>query len=342
MIWKLAAENGDLVALAAAVDACGDMHTLIEDGTRLTPLHYAAGRGHTEAVRFLVENGFEPNATDKFGRTPLYLAVLNHHLDTVRLLLQRKADPNVCCQCKTTTISKAAEHGDKEIFNLLIEAGAAWNTKNLDGETPKELAVRNGYGTRWEMYERDQREALVEAAESGDLELVQRLIRFGVDPADYPSNSSSVLEIACQEGNIDVVQFLLYDASIGIAPGVARIESMGRRAIHIAAKKGNDSIVGLLLTAGLSPDVRDPDNMTPMHLAAARGHIAVAEVLLKFKADVNTKGINDATPLHQAAKQGKAQMVRFLLQKEADPTSRDRQRKTPKEVARRNTLDAFE
>ncbi|KAH8726776.1 ankyrin repeat-containing domain protein [Phaeosphaeriaceae sp. PMI808] len=342
MDWKLAVENGDLIALAAAVSACDDVHTLVEDGSRLTPLHYAARRGHTEAVRVLVEKGLEPNATDKFGRTPIYLAVLNHHLDTVQLLLQKKADPNICCQCKTASISKAAEHGDKEIFNLLVKAGAAWNTKNQDAETPKKLAVRNGYGAQWEIHEKDQREVLVEAVEDGDLELVQRLISFGVDPADYPSNSSSPLEIACQDGNIDVVQYLLYDAPIDIAPGAPRIESMGGRAMHAAAKKGNASIVDLLLTTGLSPDVLDSDNMTPMHLAAVRGHIAVAEVLLKFKADVNAKGINDVTPLHRAAKQGKTQMVRFLLQKEADPTARDCQRKTPKDVAHRDALGAFE
>jgi ankyrin repeat protein len=77
MSWKQAAEEGNIAALAAVVNACNNVRTLVEEGTRLTPLHYAAKCGHLEAVRFLVEKNLLLNANDKFGRTPLYIGVLH-------------------------------------------------------------------------------------------------------------------------------------------------------------------------------------------------------------------------------------------------------------------------
>jgi ankyrin repeat protein len=343
MSWKQAAEEGNIAALNATINACNnDVGTLVEAHTGLTPLHYAAKCGRLDAVQFLLDKHLALNATDRFGRTPLYMGILHQQPDTVGFLLQKKANPNICCQCKTTALSKAAEYGDKKMLSLLLDAGAAWNTKNVDGESPKELAARNGHGMPWERHEAAQRERLVDAAARGDVEDMKRLIQLGVEPADRPPKSMSALEAACENGRIDVVRFLLFDPSVSRAPASARIESMGRLAVHEAAKKGYDEVVDLLLGTGLSSDYRDPDNMTPLHRAAARGHEGVAEVLLKFHADINAKGVNDASPLHQAAMQGRAEMVQFLLNKKANPAAKDGQGRTAKDVARRGALRVFE
>ena len=44
------------------------------DKNSLTPLHYAAGRGHLAMVKLLVRRGAKSNARDKDGDTPLALA----------------------------------------------------------------------------------------------------------------------------------------------------------------------------------------------------------------------------------------------------------------------------
>jgi len=62
----------------------------------MTPLHFAADKGHLDVVKYLVNqktdinaqaNGYSPG-------TPLHLASQNGHLDVVEYLVNRNADAN--------------------------------------------------------------------------------------------------------------------------------------------------------------------------------------------------------------------------------------------------------
>lgn len=57
---------------------------------------------------------------------------------------------------------------------------------------------------------------------------------------------------------------------------------------------------------------------TPLHVAAARGHDRVVEVLLKAKADIRSIDSEGNSALHKAAKKGREEVVRMLLQAEDD------------------------
>ncbi|RSL74133.1 hypothetical protein CEP53_000455 [Fusarium sp. AF-6] len=343
MSWREAVEQGDLDALSSYLGAhSNDTADFTESGTLLTPLHYAAQSGHLPIVSLLLD--CDPpaprDATDRFNRTPLYLSVLHRHPDISRLLLKHNADPNILCQCGTSPMSKAAEHGDRRTISLLVDAGATWNTANADGETPQELASRNGHEIPWAGHERRQREKLKRAVTSGDAVLVRDLIQAGANPAGRPSpGAATVLEVACQGGKMDVVRVLLQTLS---ASG-STTESMGSMALHEAAKKGHTGLVELLLDTGFSANARDADQMTPLHRAAARGHMGVANVLLRRDAaGVLARGVNEVTPLHQAAMQGKADMVRFLLSKNADPKAEDGEGRTPRDRASGDAVHVFE
>jgi ankyrin repeat protein len=95
----------DLVALVAL----GDWETaarLVRENPRLFEkggaaagvLHIMAKRGDARAVKWLLENGADPNA--RWGLwdaevTPLHLAAAQGHADVVRLLLEAGADPTI-------------------------------------------------------------------------------------------------------------------------------------------------------------------------------------------------------------------------------------------------------
>ena len=79
-----------------------------------TALHKAAGGGHIEVVRFLVENGADVNARDKGDDTALHDAAFEGHIEVVRFLLENGADV-------TGALHEAADRGHLEVMRFLVE-----------------------------------------------------------------------------------------------------------------------------------------------------------------------------------------------------------------------------
>lgn len=57
-------------------------------------LVYQASKGHSSAVRKLLEDGIHPDACNGNGETALFHAVLAEKLGTAKALLKYGADPN--------------------------------------------------------------------------------------------------------------------------------------------------------------------------------------------------------------------------------------------------------
>lgn len=340
MDWQRAAEEGNQAELWRLVNACGDVDSIVADGA--TPLHFAAQCGHDKSVQFILGKTNKVEAHDKFGRTPLYLAVFHRHAEVTRLLLQREVDPNAGCKCGTTAVSKAAENGDVDILEQLLKRGASWNTQNLDGESPKDLADRNGHAAASKLFVEFQTENLksfLTAARRGSITDMKYLINSGIDPEARNTSGASALDMAAQYGQLETVRFLINDTTISKLPQDQRARTAdakkGITALHWASRGGHESVVRLLLKAGADPNASEKGILyTPLHRAAQAGHDKVVELLLDWKAEPNARAGNDVTPLHLAATQGREAVVRLLLDQSrnpaADPLAKDGERNTAK------------
>lgn len=118
-------------------------------------LNGAAFHGHWRLCKFLIERGANVNqALPDTGETPLHAALctsnrLAHDL-VIRVLLSQGAKPNCvtkpCMEtggfmrdCRTkeeTPLHRAAAFGSEETIQLLLDAGAVIEAKDMDGETP--------------------------------------------------------------------------------------------------------------------------------------------------------------------------------------------------------------
>ena len=118
-------------------------------------------------------------------------------------------------------------------------------------------------------------------------------------------------------------------------PGLANARQCpaGATPLHVAAERGHDDVVRLLLEAGATVDSRRIEGLTPLHLAAGVGRFATVRRLLAAGADPNSRESGGWTPLHRAASQGHDNVVRLLLPLGADPRAMDDQRATPLEYA---------
>lgn len=109
-----------------------------------TALHWAAGRGHSEIVELLIQNGAEIEAGDHLGRTALHLA--HRHPRTVKLLLEAGANANARDSLGATPLHMGVRV--PETTELLILHGAEISAVDALGRTPLDLAVRGGSSRR--------------------------------------------------------------------------------------------------------------------------------------------------------------------------------------------------
>lgn len=89
--------------------------------------------------------------------------------------------------------------------------------------------------------------------------------------------------------------------------------------LHIAARRGSEPVLQLLLAAGFSPALRGPGGKTPLHDAASGGHPRMVMLLLAAGAHVDARTAYGFTPLHLSV--GPA--TQLLLDAGADPMARD-------------------
>lgn len=83
--------------------------------------------------------------------------------------------------------------------------------------------------------------------------------------------------------------------------------------MHIAAQKGRDHIVRILLRRGMSFDERDSDGRTPLVLAVMESHVAVIRALLAYGARVDDVDHEGRSALHWAVLQRDEAVLSLLL-----------------------------
>ena len=130
-----------LLAAGASLDSLGDNYGLSA----------AAFHRHWRLCQFLLERGADANKPDaNTGETPLHSGMCRPNNLVVRVLLAHGANPN--CQtlpgietgafmrdCRTraeTALHRAAAFGDEETIQLLLDAGAVIDARDMNGDSP--------------------------------------------------------------------------------------------------------------------------------------------------------------------------------------------------------------
>lgn len=141
-----------------------------------------------------------------------------------------------------------------------------------------------------------RREAqFLEAAYSGNIEQLHRLIKIGID--------------------------------------VDTCDEHGTTALSFAALQGKTAAVKLLLEKGADTEKANLSGFTPLFRAAARGHVRDLRLLIQAGADLTARDNLGATILHSAARYGKTSVTTEILTQRRkygiDIEARDEKNRTP-------------
>jgi ankyrin repeat protein len=239
----------------------------------------AAETNDSAAVRTLVEEKAEVNATQADGMTALHWATYHDDLDQVKLLLESGADAKAANRYGVTPLALACANGREEIVEMLLEAGADPNSALAGGETALMIASRTGMlgpvkalvarGADVNAEERKGQTALMWAAADGHVDVVDALLNAGADARARLRSGFTPFFFAVREGRIDVVKRLL-QAGARVNETLRPRRRHGgsdikpTNALLLAVENGHFELAVGLLKAGANPNER-PSGYTALH-----------------------------------------------------------------------------
>ena len=344
-----------LIHLAAENDNNNIVQLLLQHGANIdktyihgnTALHYATIHGHLAVVETLLNHGSQawaaPNSTQY---TPLQLALLNHHRDIANLLLEHEHG---------VSLFMAVDEYDAQYLKRLKLEGITTSVVDPEnGNTPLHEAVRkNRYGCVAVLMDKD---LLEKPNHTGQTPLEMALTEKNRSVLATLAPFLSPALIKAVELNQPNKVAAILDA--GLSPN-QQDEASGEYPLHLAARKGNNDMVTLLLAKAAYPDlVSDNKKLTPVEEALNHHQHSTVMLLLNkggsdvwFSAARNKKeGLIDRlisagvsvnrvdsqgeTALHKAAKYGSLNVVRVLLCGGADKSLKNRDGKKAYQLAR--------
>jgi len=276
-----------------------------------TPLRNAAGAGHIEIVKLLLEHGADPNLPEEHiaprGQA-LHSAVCNGHIEIVKLLLEHGAYPNVEVESSADTLSAAlgeagyATERNQRMVDLLCSYGAARPTHLLahcnDLRTAAAVFAANpaladdpdalGSAARHEAfvhlmlrYQPDLPKR--RSIGGGTREITELLFRHGMDPNKPNWLRITPLHHFAESGDLEgAAIFIEHGADLN-----ARDEEFCSTPLAWAARCGQTRMVEFLLRHGAQPSLPDdlPDLAwaTPLAWATRRGHQAIVRLLTEYE-----------------------------------------------------------
>ncbi len=322
-----------LLALAVAVliAALGGTDDAEEHGINQAPRRESKTSGQqkdrqaSSSPEFASENfsgTYHSEATDYINQfrkaQVLFWAIEEGEIEKVRAVI--KSDPGLMNfqppridsdASSYPALLRAVERDQKIIVELLLDNGADPDGTGCYGTTGMNIA-----------------------AERGDVEMAQLLLRYGADP----SLSDPLLDAIARKE----LEFALLLLDAGATPNSAKLyadytgdaddyvgEIHSTPALQLAMERNRLEIARAVLEAGANVNARNYSGCTALHIAVSIEDLDFTKVLLEHGADVNVSDHKGETPLHEAAFDGHAELTKMLLSHKAHVNAQDRLGRTP-------------
>lgn len=160
--------------------------------------------------------------------------------------------------------------------------------------------------------------------------MVELLVKYGADINAQNESGKTALMLAAFSGKLKIIQELRTSGAV-----YDKVDKAGSYAIHYAVDGGNADSLQWMLLDGMDVNVKDTvSGWTPLLRAAnISGSKDIAQLLIKFGADINAKDKENKTALMMAVINGNQPLVEVLVENGADLNFKNEYGKTPYELA---------
>lgn len=245
-----AANKGNSEILSFLIEKGADPASETAAGTSV--LHFAAIGGHTEVVKLLLGKDIPVDKKNRRQITPLYYAAMRGHEEVVSLLLDKNADPDAYDTEKGTPLQAAALNGLFNIVKLLSENGAAVKHRDLNGRT-----------------------ALHFACQTDNTELIEFLLKSGLDMSIQDKFGKTGLFYALENGKIPAARRI----SDSYPESFIMQANNGSTSLHAAVLGGAKELTAIVVDQGVKLDIKDRYGLTALDYALHNKDTVLIEYL---------------------------------------------------------------
>ncbi|KAJ5392153.1 hypothetical protein N7509_007643 [Penicillium cosmopolitanum] len=311
-------------------------------GEGRTALHDGVQAGNETIVKFLLQNGWNPNSREPGSMwTPLSYAVAQEDRALTRLLLKHRADPRSVHADGSTSLHIAAEGEKIQILRDILSLCSV-TLRDSHGATPLHYAARKGFAATTKLLLKSKlhvdlcdmanQTALFVAIGNANLPVAQLLLDYGAVTNIEDNSRRNLLHAAASSGSPSVLELVALRGKFQSLP-LEAMDIHGRTPLQVAAEKHDVKMVQVLLQLHRPRDLWRPI-LSVLFAAAATGNDAVLHTILDYNIKfisalggdpetaqiANINGVSVVpkkswTLLHAAAWSGQTSTVRSLLQR---------------------------
>lgn len=241
-----------------------------------------------------IRSGGNVRIANSDGYGLLYLAAKNQSAEALRiLLLQPGIDVNqVHGPHAETALHAAADAGDFDAVEVLVENGSDVNVEDDAGHTP-----------------------LVNSLFAKSIECTRLLIKSGARMDVQINQGYTLLHIAVMKDSPEAIEELLKNGA-----EIDKVNARGLSPLALAVCFGYNEPIKRLLENGADINAVSRHNMTLLHQAVMWNRFDAVKALVEGGCNLNARNAMDETPLMLAVQQRKIDLVRYLIQYGADPS----------------------
>lgn len=312
--------------------------------------------GFSSSLQYLLNLGIDVNHKDANGNTLLHHAASSYTHLAVENLLKHKADPNAKGKDdRTPLFSLGSRFFTMQKVELLLDAGAEVNARDVNGDTPlRELLT---YVTLDNLKTLKEKGADLTVKNNDGQTLLFRLTRSGWREEELLLKMDFILE---QDVDLNAKDkhgrtALFYAAGLGTKNPDWRLvqhfsdkgatlnlkDDSGQTPLHIAADAAvlyTHPVVTFFVEKGLDVNAKDENGLTPLMLSVLNSDtkemrpmassmdyvrnyrpFALTQFLLEKGAEVNAQDNNGQTALHKASQVKNGRIAAILIEAGADP-----------------------